>query len=89
MKRNLFTKNEIILCTYIARFGRSKFDENSISKLKGRSLTLLPEIIEKLDELKRIAYLKQIKADLQIDIEGISLNEISDLIMNELKKLKK
>jgi hypothetical protein len=39
MKRNLFKKDEIILCTYIARFGRNEFDENSISRLKDRSVS--------------------------------------------------
>ncbi|MFL0353165.1 hypothetical protein [Xanthomarina sp. GH4-25] len=39
MKRNLYTKEEIILCTYIARFGRSKFDESDIHKLKERSIS--------------------------------------------------
>tara|TARA_R110002096_G_scaffold275178_2_gene468934 strand:- start:1848 stop:2156 length:309 start_codon:yes stop_codon:yes gene_type:complete len=38
MKRNLYTKEEIILCTYIARFGRSKFDESDIHKLRERSI---------------------------------------------------
>lgn len=39
MKRNLFTKDEIILCTYIARFGKNEFDENDIHKLKNRSVS--------------------------------------------------
>lgn len=39
MKRNYFTKEEIILCTYIARFGRNNFDENEIFKLKHRSVS--------------------------------------------------
>jgi len=39
MKRNLYTKEEIILCTYIARFGRSEFNESEIHKLKGRSVS--------------------------------------------------
>ena len=30
MKRNLFTKDEITLCTYVARFGKREFDENDI-----------------------------------------------------------
>ena len=39
MKRNLFTKEEITLCTYIARFGKNEFDENDINKLKNRSVS--------------------------------------------------
>ena len=39
MKRNLFTKEEITLCTYIARFGKREFDENDIQKLKERSVS--------------------------------------------------
>lgn len=39
MKRNLFTRNEIILCTYIARFGKSEFDENDVHKLRNRSVS--------------------------------------------------
>lgn len=39
MKRNLFTKDEITLCTYIARFGKNEFDENDIHKLKSRSVS--------------------------------------------------
>lgn len=39
MKRNLFTKEEIILCTYIARFGKQEFNEDEISTLKGRSIS--------------------------------------------------
>jgi hypothetical protein len=38
MKRNLYTKEEIILCTYIARFGRNEFNENDIHSLKARSV---------------------------------------------------
>ena len=39
MKRNLYTNEEIILCTYIARFGRDKFNESDIHKLKERSIS--------------------------------------------------
>ncbi len=39
MKRNLFTKDEITLCTYLARFGKREFDENDIQKLKSRSIS--------------------------------------------------
>ena len=39
MKRNLFTKDEITLCTYIALFGKNEFDENDIHKLKNRSIS--------------------------------------------------
>ena len=38
MKRNLYTKNEVILCTYVARFGRNEFDENDIHNFSNRSL---------------------------------------------------
>jgi len=39
MKRNLFTKDEITLCTYLARFGKGEFDENDIHKIKSRSIS--------------------------------------------------
>ena len=39
MKRNLFTKDEITLCTYLARFGKREFDENDIQKLRERSIS--------------------------------------------------
>lgn len=39
MKRNLFTKDEIILCTYLARFGKGQFDEIDIHKLNSRSIS--------------------------------------------------
>jgi hypothetical protein len=37
MARKLFTENEIILCTYIARFGRGYFNEKRICRLEIRS----------------------------------------------------
>lgn len=37
--RNLYTENEIVVCTYIARFGRDDFKENDIQKLQNRSLS--------------------------------------------------
>lgn len=39
MKRKPYTKEEIILCTYIARFGKQEFTEDDISKLKDRSVS--------------------------------------------------
>lgn len=38
MKRNLYTKEEIILCTCIARFGRNEVTENDIHTFSKRSL---------------------------------------------------
>lgn len=35
--RKLFTEDEIVLCTYIARFGRGFFNEKRISRLENRS----------------------------------------------------
>lgn len=35
--RKLFTENEIVLCTYIARFGRGYFNEKRITRLENRS----------------------------------------------------
>ena len=37
MARKLFTENEIILCTYIARFGRGYFNEKRICRIESRS----------------------------------------------------
>ncbi|HIB46890.1 MAG TPA: hypothetical protein EYN07_02305 [Flavobacteriaceae bacterium] len=39
MARKLFTKEEVVLCTYIARFGRSQFNESDISNLETRSVS--------------------------------------------------
>ena len=37
MAKKLFTENEIILCTYIAKFGRGLFNEKRISRIEKRS----------------------------------------------------
>ena len=37
-RRNLFSEDEIVLCAYIARFGRRKFDESTIHNWCFRSL---------------------------------------------------
>jgi hypothetical protein len=39
MGRKLFTKEEVVLCTYIARFGRGQFNESDISNLEERSVS--------------------------------------------------
>lgn len=36
--RNLYTEDEVVICTYIARFGRKEFDENDIINITNRSL---------------------------------------------------
>jgi hypothetical protein len=38
MPRKLYTKEEITLCIYIARFGRAQFDESDIQHLENRSV---------------------------------------------------
>ena len=35
--RKPFTKGEIVVCTYIARFGHGVFDEKSVTRLENRS----------------------------------------------------
>ena len=35
--RNLYTEEEIIVCTYISRFGRENFKESDIVKIRNRS----------------------------------------------------
>jgi hypothetical protein len=37
--RNLYTENEIIVCAYIARFGRNDFKESDVVRTKNRSLS--------------------------------------------------
>ena len=37
-RRNPFKEEEIVLCTYIARFGREKFEESAIHEWSSRSL---------------------------------------------------
>ena len=51
MKRNLFTKDEIILCTYLARFGKSKFDEGDIHNLKNRSVSSIKMKVQNIASL--------------------------------------
>jgi hypothetical protein len=36
-RRNLFTENEVVLCTYIARFDREQFNESDIHERCSRS----------------------------------------------------
>ena len=53
-RTNLFTEDEIVLCTYLARFGRDKFDELSIHNWCSRSLDSIRmkvrNIVTMLDE---------------------------------------
>ena len=37
--KNLYTEKEIILCAYIARFGRDDFNESHVVRIKNRSLS--------------------------------------------------
>ncbi|WP_300462745.1 hypothetical protein [Desulfobacula sp.] len=37
--RNLFTEDEIVVCTYIARFGRENLTEDDVVRIKSRSLS--------------------------------------------------
>ena len=37
--RNLYTENEVVLCAYIARFGREDFTENDVAIFGNRSLS--------------------------------------------------
>ena len=37
-RRNRFTEDEVVLCAYIARFGRDKYDELAIHNWCSRSL---------------------------------------------------
>lgn len=48
MRRNLYTHDEIVLCTYIARFGKNDFDENDIHKLKNRSVASIKMKIQNI-----------------------------------------
>lgn len=48
MKRNLYTHDEIVLCTYITRFGKNDFDENDIHKLKNRSVASIKMKIQNI-----------------------------------------
>ncbi|MBF4318667.1 hypothetical protein [Vibrio anguillarum] len=52
--RNYYTLPEIVFCTYIARFGRSQFDENDIKEFSGRSLSSIKmkvqNIVSMIDE---------------------------------------
>ena len=48
MKKNFYTKDEIILCTYIARFGRAKFSEDDIHHLKERSVSSIKMKIQNI-----------------------------------------
>lgn len=37
--KNLYTENEIIVCTYISRFGYNDFTESDVEKITNRSLS--------------------------------------------------
>jgi len=37
--RNLYTENEVVMCAYIAIFGREDFNEAEVVKIKQRSLS--------------------------------------------------
>ena len=39
MARKLYTTDEIVLCTHIARFGRGLFTEQKITDLENRSIS--------------------------------------------------
>ena len=38
MRRNLYTNEEIVLCTYIARYGSGRFTESKVANYGGRSV---------------------------------------------------
>ena len=61
MKRNFYTKDEITLCTYIARFGRREFDENDIQKLKSRSISSIKMKVQNIASM--------------LDEEGFEIND--------------
>ena len=42
--KKLYKKNEIIVCTYIARFGMDDFTEEDIVKIEGRSLSSITAV---------------------------------------------
>jgi len=74
MSRNLYTKDEIILCTYIARYGSDdEFSENEIHKKYNRSLTSIKmkvqNIVAMLDE-EEIARYSNIKG-----LSGVTTGE--------------
>lgn len=48
MKGKPYTKEEIILCTYIARFGKQEFNEDDISNLKDRSVSSIKMKIQNI-----------------------------------------
>ena len=46
--RRRYSSKEIVLCTYIARFGRADFDETDINKLTGRTVDSLKRKIRNI-----------------------------------------
>jgi hypothetical protein len=66
MKRNLFTEEEVTLCTYLARFGRDAFNEEDISHLKSRSI---PSIKMKVQNIAAM-----------LNEEGFNVNENISLL---------
>ena len=60
MKKNYYTQEEIILCTYIARFGHALLTEKKISSLGKRSET---SIIMKVQNIASMLKEKGFKAD--------------------------
>jgi hypothetical protein len=48
MKRNLYTKEEVLLCTYIARFGKNEFNEFDVYKQSKRSISSIKMKIQNI-----------------------------------------
>lgn len=54
----MYTENEIIVCTYIARFGRDDFSENDIVEIKKRSLSSIKMKVQNIASMLHEAGVK-------------------------------
>ncbi len=67
MSRKLYTKEEVVLCTYIARFGRNQFNESNISSLENRSVSSIKMKVSNI-----AAMLTEAGFDIHQDISRLS-----------------
>ncbi len=67
MPRNLYTEDEIILCTYLARYGRDEFSEIEIHEKYNRSLNSIKMKVQNI-----AAMLDEEEITRYSDVRGLS-----------------
>ncbi|WP_233896969.1 hypothetical protein [Tenacibaculum piscium] len=51
MTKNLYIKDEVVLCTYIARYGKKEIDEIDIQKITNRSVASIKMKIQNITSM--------------------------------------